>query len=256
MKSFSLLELIIVILIIGILSYSISIYMPNNNLEVAADNLIKNIYFTQSLALKDDKYQPFPLENNNTENNRSKYWFKQWWQIRFFRNSAGDYLVEIFSDLPYHSNNDLFDKKGREPRGEKYWNLTYAKDPLTGKYLTGECRNGDNNYIPCNEVDHDLNLSKFGIKNILFDGKNIYSNSPKRLLFDNFGNVFLNEGKYARCPSSYTGDCGDINPLDKTNRNILTKNLKIKLCLDTTCNNECIQINVSPTGFVYKSKCN
>jgi len=262
-SSFTLLELLIVIVIIGILASTLNFNFAPDNLQLASDNLIKNIRFTQSLALKDDKYQPFPnhicddSNDGKMECNRSKYWFKQWWQIRFFRNSAGNYLVEIFSDLPYYSDNDLFDKKGREPRKEKYWNLTYAKDPLTGKYLTGECRNNDDDYIPCNEIDKDLNLSKVGIQKILFNGKNIYSNSPKRLVFDNFGNIFLNEGKYAQCPSSYTGDCGDINPLDIDNRELLDKNVNIKLCLDDSCSDKkCIQINITPNGYIYKSKCN
>ena len=260
--SFSILELIIVILIIGILFLTIPLTIPNDRLRVAADNLIKNIRFTQSLALKDDKYQPFPTHicdgsnEGNTECNRSKYWFKQWWQIRFFKNSNNEYLVEIFTDLPYHSGNDLFDKKGREPRGEQYWNKTYAKDPLTGKYMTGECRNNDNNYPPCNKINPNLNLTKkYGIKKIEFE--NFYTRSP-RLVFDNFGNVFLKEGKYAKCPTSYTGDCGDINPLDKNNRMILIKKASIRLCLDNPCiynKDRCIQINISPTGYVYSSKC-
>ena len=262
--SFTLLELVVVIIIIAILVSTISISIPNNNLRLLADNLAKDIRFTESLAIKDDKYQPFPAHacdgsnEGKTECNRSKYWFKQWWQIRFFKNSAGDYLVEIFSDLPYHSGSDLFDKKGREPGGDSYWNLTYAKNPLTGKYMTGECKNGDSDYLPCNKVDKDLNLSKKGIKEVIFNGSDVSSRKPKRLVFDNFGNVFLNEGKYAKCPSSYTGDCGDINPLDKDNREILTKEINIKLCTDNPCKYEkdkCIQLNVSSTGNIYVSQC-
>jgi len=255
--SFTLIELLIVIIIIGIIISTISFNLSPDKLDLAADSIIKNIEYTQSLALKDDKYQPFQKNNTSIEQNRSKYWFKQWWQIRFFKNSNGDILIEVFSDLPYHSNNDLFDKKGREPRGEEYWKLTYAKDPFTGRYLTSECRNKDKNYPNCDKVTKDMNLSRFGIKKILFDGKELRSRPSKRIVFDNFGNVFLDEGKYTECPSSYTGDCGDINPLDENNRKILTHDLIIKICMDESCNkNHCREIIVTPTGYVYKSFCN
>ena len=251
--SFTILELVIVIVIIGILASTISITMPNNNLQRAADNLIKNIQYTQSLALKDDKYQPFPIENNSTEYNRSKYWFKQWWQIRFTknRNDPKDLWYEIFSDVPYN-NSYNFDKVGNYPPKKNIWDIGYAKDPLTNKYLTGKCdTDNSHNYPPCDKIDNKLNLTKkYGIKEVLFNGSKISSSNSKRLIFDNFGNVFLDEGQ--------KGDAGDINPVDINNRQILTKITKIKLCLDDPCDfakDRCIQINITPTGFIFYSEC-
>ena len=251
--SFSILELIIVILIIGILASTISITIPTDKLQTAADDIIKNIRFTQSLALKDDKYQPFPKDSSSIEQNRSKYWFKQWWQVRFTqnKNTPKDLWYEIFSDVPYN-NSYNFDRVGNYPPKEIIWNVTYAKDPLEGKYLTGKCdTDGSHNYPPCNKIDKKLNLTQtYGIKEILFDGKSVVWNNSKRIIFDNFGNVFLNEGE--------KGDGGDINPLDKNNRDILVKNINIKLCLDSPCKilkNRCIQINISPTGYIYSSNC-
>jgi len=236
-KSFTLLELLIVIIIIGILAYSLS-FKFNNSLQIAADQVIKDIRYTQSLALKDDKYQPFPEEDNVTEQNRSKYWFKQWWQIRFFTNNNGNFFYEIFSDSPGKNHN--FNRLG-DPVSE------FAKNPLTGKYMTG-------NY-DANTTSEDLNLSKTGVKklryNIGSEFKNITTNKSLRFVFDNLGNVFLDEGD--------AGDRGDINPLDEKNRTILTTTAKIQLCLDNNCNknkDRCVQINITPTGEVYKSLCN
>ena len=249
LPSFTILELILVIVIIGILVSTISIYIPNNNLQVAADQIISHIRYTQSLALKEDKYQPFPLNNSITEMNRSKYWFKQWWQIRFTKNKNDpkDLWYEIFSDQPYHLNGQNFDRKGVNPHNS--WDIGFAKDPLSGKYLIGRC--GSSGFPNCDKVDTKLNLTKtYGIKVILFNDSSVAWNHPKRLMFDNYGNVFLNEG--------LQGDGGDINPLDETNRNMLTKNASIKLCLDNPCNftkDRCIQINITPTGYVYKSNC-
>jgi len=253
-SSFTLLELLIVIVIIGILVSSISFNFAPDNLQLAADNLIKNIQFTQSLALKDDKYQPFPVENNDIENNRSKYWFKQWWQVRFTknRNDPKDLWYEIFSDVPF-DNSYNFDKVGNYPPKSNIWEIGYAKNPLNDKFLTGKCdTDGKGNYPPCEKIDKHLNLTQsYGIKTVIFNGSTISSSNSKRLIFDNAGNIFLTEGQ--------KGDGGDINPLDIDNREVLDKNISIKLCLDNPCQyitSRCIQINITPNGYIYKSNCN
>jgi len=245
--SFSILELVIVIIIIGILASTFMIPSSVNKLQLATDTIEKYINFTHSLALKEDMYQPFPKENNVTENNRSKYWFKQWWQIRFTRdkNDPKYFWCEVFSDQPYDKDAQNFDRKGATPTNT--WDKSFAKNPLDGKYLIGKCGSG---FPPCDKITKELALSeKYGIKQILFDGKNVNWNTPKRIIFDNFGNVFLSEGEI--------GDKGDINPLDSSERILLTHNLIIKLCTDNNCNkNFCKEIIVTPTGNIYQSSCN
>ena len=236
-RSFTLIELLVVIIIIGIIVSTLSFNFSPNQLELAADQIIKDIRFAQSLALKDDKYQPFPENNTSIEENRSKYWFKQWWQIRFFANQKKDYFYEIFSDSP--NNKNLFDQVGN-PVSE------FALDSLTKKYKTG-------NYT--SKTDEDLNLSKYGIKMILLNNKKVTSHLSQRLLFDNYGNIYLSEG--------ISGDGGDLNPLDKNDRKLLTQAIKIRLCnklnLSNNClidKKHCIAIEISPTGSLEKSSCN
>ena len=245
--SFTILELVIVLIIISILVSSVSIFIPNNNLRVAADNLAKNIRFAQSLALKDDKYQPFPNDNSNKELNRSKYWFKQWWQVRFSTfndNGQTHYWYEIFTDVPYNTSSHNFDAQANLPKSA--WQVSIAKNPLNNKLMIGHC--GVSHYPDCNQTDKKLDLTKsYGIKKVEFT--HFYARSP-RLVFDNFGNVFLKEGK--------DGDAGDINPLDINNRMILEKNASIKLCLDNPCKyqkDRCIQVNITSTGYIYISNC-
>jgi prepilin-type N-terminal cleavage/methylation domain-containing protein len=241
--SFTLVEVLIVIVIIGILISSISFNLSPDKLNLAADEIIKNIRYTQSLALKDDKYQPFPIAKNEIEYNRSKYWFKQWWQIRFAKNTTNnnDWWYEIFSDIPYTKSAN-FDGYGYKPK--KKIDISIAKD-INGKMLIGNC--GFNKFPPCNKINQRLNLTKtYGIVNIEF----VNDINSKRFIFDNKGNIFLKEGDNFKKNNS---DPGDINPLDKNHRKILTITAKIKLYSST---NRCVQINITPTGEVYKSKCN
>jgi prepilin-type N-terminal cleavage/methylation domain-containing protein len=253
--SFTLIELLIVIIIIGILISSISFNLTLNKLNIAADEIIKNIRYTESLALKDDKYQPFPINSSVIEKNRSKYWFKQWWQIRFYKDSNNNYYYEIFSDIPYDKETSTytynFDRTAHFPNNTESWYKSIALNS-NGKLLIGKC--GGSTYPPCDEIDDDLNLTKtYEIKEIVFQNKNITTSKSGRLIFDNYGNIFLNEGQKS--------DKGDINPLDESNRNILTTLIDIKLCTILNCKEKkdikhCVQINITPAGEIYKSKCN
>jgi prepilin-type N-terminal cleavage/methylation domain-containing protein len=250
--SFTLIEVLIVIIIIGILISSISFNLTPDKLSLAADDLIKNIRYTESLALKDDKYQPFPIADNDIENNRSKYWFKQWWHLKI-TDAGNDIIYYIFSDQPRNSESTNFDNK-------TVTKAQYTKElaVLNGKYLIGADKEdtGNNNYPPKSQINLNLNLTKtFGIKRVEF---NQYSSSsmPNNmgdridLLFDNNGNIFLKEGNES--------DGEDINPLDKDERKVLRTTAIIRLCKDNPCkyeNGKCIQINITPTGEVYKSKC-
>ncbi|ACM93468.1 N-terminal methylation [Nautilia profundicola AmH] len=227
-SAFTMIELLVVIIIIGIIVATLSFNFSPNRLQLATDQLIKDIKFTQSLALKDDKYQPFPKSSSSEDQNQSKYWFKQWWQLRIGRTTNGNYFYEIFSDSVNSSN--IFDKTAN-PLSE------VALDPQTKKYLTG-------NYSA--NTDEDLNLSKMGISIIKDDNNNTLTSGSIRFVFDNVGNVYLDEGT--------SGDTGDINPFD-TGRHLLTHNYKLRLCSDNNCNN-CIAIEISPSGNVEQTNCN
>ena len=237
-KSFSLIELIIVIIVIGILAASMKFSLTNSTLNQAVDQVINHIRYTQQLALRDDKYQAFPLDSSAKEGNRSKYWFKQWWQIRFTKNKNDkNYWYEIFTDLPTNSKYS-FDRLGHLPNGEDNWTLTYAKNPLNNKYLMGHC--DDSGYPDCLEADKKLNLTKtYGIKKIIYE--NFYSYS-RRLVFDSYGKPYLKIGD--------SGDGGDINPYDNDKRMPLTKIAKITLCLDDNCEQNKSICIYPETGYV------
>jgi len=234
-SAFTLLEVLIVVIIIGILAATLSFDFTPNKLELARDQLIKDIRYTQSLALKDDKYIPFPLSNSKKDLNQSKYWFKSWWHLRITNASDAIYYY-IFSDKADDDTTN-FDKNYDEQN-------ELALNPLTKKYFIGIPQFSNQKYSP------ELNLSSYGVKRVEFSGYSASSMGDKgdriHLLFDNLGNVYQDEG--------LVGDRGDINPLD-SKRHLLTKNVKIKLCKDIDCH-KCVAIEISPLGNVEKASCN
>jgi type II secretory pathway pseudopilin PulG len=241
--SFTMIELIIVIVVISILIIKANFTLSNTSLNQAANQVISHINLTRELALKDNKFQYYPIDDNNaTELNRTKYWFKQWWQIHFryyTDNGKTYYYYEIFSDIPYDGSKN-FSKKGNLPNNDKSWNESYAKNPLNNLYLVGN--DGDN--FPKN-IDKKLNLTQsYDIKKVEINGYSIDSSSGiKRFIFDNYGNVYIDEGT--------AGDAGDINPYDKDERIPLIAIAKISLCKDDNCNKK-IDICITPkVGFAY-----
>ena len=75
-KAFTMLELIMVIVIIGILAAVIMPRTASNDTAEAAVKLISDIRYTQHLAMVDDKF-------GATDAN----WYKKIWQIRFSGNT-------------------------------------------------------------------------------------------------------------------------------------------------------------------------
>lgn len=226
--SFTLIELLIVIIIIGIIISSVSFNLTPDKFNLAVDNLIKYIRFTQSLALKDDKYQPFSNnKNSNYENNLSRYWYKKWWKFCISATNNNKYFFEIFSDMNLNNNDDVDE---------------CAKNPLTNKYLKGDFKSST--------ASKDTNLSYFNIKYISYiynsQEKKITSNNRLNIYFDNYGNVY--KKLYNDQIFKTTHSLGS---------NILTSDLKIKICSDENCNSNknCRLIIITPNGFSYKSFC-
>jgi type II secretory pathway pseudopilin PulG len=249
-QSFTMIELIIVIVVISILIIKTNFTLSNTSLNQAADQVINHINYTRQLALKDNKFQYYPIDNSVVELNRTKYWFKQWWQIRFTGYTKDDktyYYYEVFSDIPYKKKSNNFSRVGNLPKNKEYWDKSYAKNPLNNLYLVGKNKqnSGDKNFPEIS--DKKLNLTEaYGIKEIEVNGKSLNPDNSLRFMFDNYGNVYTDEGK--------KGDGGDINPYDKDERIPLTSKAIISLCKDDNCNKK-IDICITPkVGFAYLCK--
>ena len=111
-KSFTIIEIIIVILILSVI-LTLAIPKSNNSkLKLAKEQILTHLKYTRYLAMLDDKF-----EHNNTE------WFKKRWTLKFQNcyESVGGIYYRICSD-----------KNIETAHVEK---TDCLKDPLTKKYI-------------------------------------------------------------------------------------------------------------------------
>ena len=96
-RAFSLLELILVIVVIGIIS---AVMVPRINdvqIDKAAQQVLTHIRYTQHLAMMDNRFDP-----------QDPNWFKKRWQIRFqTKNSHIVYTIYKDNDADGASNPEL-----------------------------------------------------------------------------------------------------------------------------------------------------
>jgi len=167
-KSFTILELIFVIVIIGILTSVILPRTQTNSLEQAANQVIAHIRYTQHLAMVDDRY-----DVNDNE------WYKEKWQFIYgksnssSRDTGGYYAYSIFSD----------NASGHTSKPDT---SEMAKNPLNKeKYLSG----GYSGTLDWEnqKATKKLNIGySYGIDNITYSGC-----SGKRIAFDYLGRSFI-----------------------------------------------------------------
>jgi prepilin-type N-terminal cleavage/methylation domain-containing protein len=213
-KAFSLIELVFVIIIIGIMSAILTPKMDDNSLQLATNQIISHIRYTQHLALTDDKFS-----------NTKQFWFRERWQIIFMR-TKNEWGYAIFSDKFIHG------KYNGKPQSK----FEVARDPEdVNRYLTsgygGSTALGRNG----NKISKKLNLTKkFGITNIKFTHG--CRGNIKRVSFDNIGRPFKKN------PSS------QISAYENTR--LITTQCRIVL---TGNNNNTTTIAIEPeTGYVHQ----
>ena len=167
-KAFTLIELVLVIVVVGVLSTMVSPNFQRNGLQEAANQLVSHIRYTQHLAMMDNKF------DSNDAN-----WFKGRWQIKFFNNTGTDnqWAYTIYSDwVGAHTGNP--DK------------IEIAKNPLDqSRYLTGGTSGAG--LITYNDAKStkELNIGiKYGIKDVDFSSG--CRSTVKYISFDSMGRPF------------------------------------------------------------------
>jgi len=149
--AFSLLELILVILILGILSSLVLPHKEKHFRQEAADNILADIRYTQYLALMDNKHL-FDKPN----------WHKRFWKIMFGTCRKKDhtlfYMIGSDNDMTRHNTSGIFRKSEA------------ARDPINGKAMFWT--NGRKcNHITDNSISHRIFITKkYGITQVKTSG--------------------------------------------------------------------------------------
>ena len=171
-KAFTLVELVLVVVIIGIVSAVMVPRFNRSTIDEAAHQIISHIRYTQHLALMDDVYDPKDLN-----------WSKKRWQI-FFANTNGSddqWAYTIFSDSRGTST-------GNPDVKEIAKNPLNPKTYLTGGYSAGTIpyyKDGDENKGLDTRITKEMNLGhKHNIVNMIFQH---CGGNSRRIAFDHLG---------------------------------------------------------------------
>ena len=180
--AFTMIELLFVIVVLGILASMAIPRMDSDLRQEAGDNILSAIRYTQSLALVDDKTNPFV---NN--------WQKALWQIRFTQSGGNIWSYTIGSNSDFIGTN--IDKSES------------AIDPANGKYMYN-----NNPSSPQNDESPNIFLTeKYGINNVVFNNcKGKQNTTAKHIAFDQLGRPHRgvsNNGSNDYRTYVYTDDC-------------------------------------------------
>jgi len=175
--AFSMIELILVIVVIGIIAtYSIPRLKRDTRTE-AINHMLTMIRYTQNLALHDTKHQRFDSR-----------WQRGYWRFQIYKCKGG-------SGLFYMIGTDRSDNSNANLNGAINRNET-AIDPSNGKFTFWDTR------VPCpidstdalnNQVSPNIFITqRYGISSVTFNKCQIYKNgrttsSAKHIGFDSFG---------------------------------------------------------------------
>jgi prepilin-type N-terminal cleavage/methylation domain-containing protein len=143
-KAFTMIELIMVIVVLGILSALAIPRLDRDLTQEAADNVLSSIRFTQHLALMDNKTNPSDAT-----------WQMTLWHIRFAtytEDGTTKWFYTVGSNMAEVANITKTDT---------------AIDPQNGKYMYN--LNGDNT-IATDESPNIFIGHKFGINSVVFTG--------------------------------------------------------------------------------------
>lgn len=165
-KAFTMLELVVVIVVIGIIAAAALPRINDDHIAEAADQVVSHIRYTQHLAMQDSKFDP-------TDAN----WFRRRWSITFtqaaFCGGANEWRYSV-----YHDDGDT--------TGNLNSVNEVARDPLDPNRFMSSGWAGIPN-ADCANVSNKYNLTtNFGITSVQFRGV-CGQAGLQTLSFDEFG---------------------------------------------------------------------
>ncbi len=228
-KSFTLLELIFVIVVIGILTVVALPKLQKNNLPKAAAQLISHIRYTQHLAMIDDKF------NSSTGTN----WYKSRWRLSFSKSNTGTnnkYAYTIFSDTAGGSAGNP------DPQ-------EVAINPLDkSKRLTGGASGATMIHTGDKNATDEMNIGEeYDVLDVDFSANCRTGTTSKTITFDHIGRPI--RGALSNFDSAYHSSSTATNIL-------ISGQCVINLCSVSNCNaangDEIISIAIEPeSGYVH-----
>ena len=175
-KAFTLVELIFVVVVIGILAFSLWPKKQPIQALAAARQIVAHIRYTQHLALNDDKFATH-TDADGTGNSIAKDWYKRLWRITFSDIKAdekckiGGWRYAVYQNI----SKDLSDK------GQPNGTIEAARNPAQAGKVLSACYPG----LSTNTSD-ELNLSQtYKIKNIDFS-----EFGTQGIIFDELGRAY------------------------------------------------------------------
>ena len=165
-KAFTMLELVVVIVVIGIIAAAALPRINDDHIAEAADQVMSHIRYTQHLAMQDSKFDPTDAR-----------WFRKRWSITFtqaaFCGGGNEWRYSV-----YHDDGDT--------TGNLNSVNEVARDPLDPNRFMSSGWAGISN-ADCANVSNKYNLTtNFGITNIQFRGV-CGQAGLQTLSFDEFG---------------------------------------------------------------------
>ncbi|WP_122873591.1 prepilin-type N-terminal cleavage/methylation domain-containing protein [Campylobacter showae] len=174
-KAFTMLELVIVIVVIGILAAMVIPRLERDNLAEAVDQIASHIRYTQHLAMQDNK---FSIDLANPANDTQ--WYRQRWTLSF--NTGGfcgskntDWTYSVYFDGVggFTGNLNSSNEAARDPQN--------PSKIMSAGWSSGASGGG------CNNADSKYNITKkFGITRIDLSNGCGAANTTS-ISFDEFG---------------------------------------------------------------------
>ena len=184
-KAFTMIELVIVIVVIGIIAMVTIPKYDQNRVLIAAQQIASHIRYAQHLAMIDNrtnliaKPAPRPATPRPATDPNGDQWWRERWTIAFTQNTnGGRWGYSIYSDF---SRNGSLNSPNE-----------VAPDPQNPNRLLPA-----SNILPANRINNKLNIGKtYGIKNVTFS-PSCAQNGNQAISFDEKGRPFLNASTVA-----------------------------------------------------------
>ncbi|HFQ61612.1 MAG TPA: type II secretion system protein [Epsilonproteobacteria bacterium] len=167
-QAFTMLELVMVIVVLGILAALALPRMERDGRQQAADNILSAIRYTQHLALLDDKTDPLNVQ-----------WQRRFWHIRFSSYTKDGQTLWFYTVSSSRDGDNNVDQDEA------------ATDPSNGRLMFNA--NGDSAIDP-NESPNIFIGEQYGITTVDFSACNVVTGAsgvapgnPQHIAFDHLG---------------------------------------------------------------------